>query len=135
MELFPSIREGIILLPPQGFNFLIYECKYLNQLLKLPQCKITFVCRTSNHRLAIEYGRWSTIPVSRDYKYYHFCSYNVVKIEARFVLQCPLHSYSITIPSLFEEIVLWYMGVSSLSFTLKLAYISWRLLYLSTLEK
>lgn len=107
-----SIYPGRNHIAPTSKDFLKYKCKYLKQLLKLPQYKIIFVCRTSNHGLAIEYGWWSTIPISRDYRYYHFCSYDVVKIEAHFVLQCPLHSYSNRIPSLFEKVV-FYGGLKS----------------------
>ena len=62
---------------------------------------------TSNHRLAIEIGRWSTIPISRDNRLCHFCSYNVVENEAHFVLECPLYnSIRDKFQSLFENVVL-----------------------------
>ena len=47
---------------------------------------------TLNHRLAIESGRWSTIPISRDNILSHFFSYNVVENEAYFVLKCLLYN-------------------------------------------
>jgi len=89
-------------------DFLKYECElYLKQPLTPPQRKIIAAYRTSNHRLAIETGRWSTIPISRDKRLCNFCSYNVVENEAHFVLECPLYS-SIRdkFQSLFENIVL-----------------------------
>ena len=38
----------------------------LKQPLNKPQRKINATYCTSNHRLAIEIGWWSTIPISRD---------------------------------------------------------------------
>jgi len=59
-------------------DFLKYECKlYLEQPLTSPQCKFIIAYRTLNHRLGIEIGRWLTIPISRDDKLCHFCSYNL----------------------------------------------------------
>ena len=48
-------------------DFVKYKCKLdLKQLSKPPQCTIIVAYRTSNHRLAIEFGWWPTIPISRD---------------------------------------------------------------------
>jgi hypothetical protein len=63
--------------------------------------------RTLNHRLAIETGRWSIIPISRDTGLCHFCSYNTVENEAHYVLECPLYDpIRDKFPSLFENVVL-----------------------------
>ena len=56
---------------PQGFLKCKFEL-YLKQPLTPPQCKIIIAYKTSNHRLAIETKRWSTIPISRDNKLCHF---------------------------------------------------------------
>ena len=61
-------------------DILKYECElYLKQPLTPPQHKIIVAYRTLNHRLAIEIGWSSTIPISRDNILCHFCSYNVVE--------------------------------------------------------
>jgi hypothetical protein len=74
-------------------DFLKYECKlYLEQPLTPPQCKFIIAYRTLNHRLGIEIGRWLTIPISRDDKLCHFCSYNAIESEGHFVLECPLYN-------------------------------------------
>jgi len=72
----------------------------LNQPLTPPQCRIIVAYRTLNHGLAIATGRYTSIPISRDTTLYHFRSYNAVKSEAHFVLECP------KFPSLFESVVL-----------------------------
>jgi hypothetical protein len=72
------------------------ECElYLNWPLTPPQRKIIVAYCTSNPLLAIEIGRWMSIPVSRDTKLCHFCSYNAIEIEAHFVLECPLYKIEI----------------------------------------
>ena len=74
-------------------DFLKYECElYLKQPLTPPQCMIIATYHTSNHRLATEIGRWTSILVSRDTRLCHFCSSNVVENEAHFVLECPLYN-------------------------------------------
>ena len=86
-------------------DFLKYKCVlYLKQPLTPPQRNIIVAHLTSNHRLAIGIGRWSTwtIPISTYNKLCHFCSYYVVENEALFVLKCPLYKsigdkYQITI--------------------------------------
>ena len=71
-------------------DVLTYECElFLKQPLTPPQCKTIFAYYTSNHRLAIQVGRWMTIPISRDTTLRHFCSYNVLENEAHFMLECP----------------------------------------------
>ena len=62
---------------------------------------------TLNHRLVIETGQWSTIPIPWDKVLCHFCSNNVTQNDANFVLECPLYN-SITdkFPSLHENVVL-----------------------------
>lgn len=51
---------------------------------------IIIAYRTSNHILAIEIGRWSTIHVSRDTVICRLSSSTGVETEAHFVLECPL---------------------------------------------
>ena len=89
-------------------DFLKYECElYLKQPLAPPQRKIVATYRTSNHTVDIEIRRWSTIPIFRDTRLCHFCSYNVVENEARFVLERPLHkSIRDEFPSLFENVII-----------------------------
>ena len=88
-------------------DFLKYECElYLQQLLTPSQRKIIVAYRTSNHRLAIETGWWTTIPISRDIRLCHFCSYNAIEHEAHCVLQCPLYNpIRDKFQSLFENVV------------------------------
>jgi hypothetical protein len=50
---------------------------YLKQLLTPSQCEITAAYHTSNHRLAIKIGQWSTVHVCRDNRLCHSCSYDV----------------------------------------------------------
>ena len=70
-----------------------YKCElYLKQPLTPPKFKIIVAYRTTNHRLAIETRRWSTISISRYNRLCHFCSYNVVENEAHFVLKCALYN-------------------------------------------
>ena len=59
----------------------------LKQPLTPPQHKIIVAYRTLNHRLAIEFGRWTSILISRDTRLCHFFSYNAIENEAHFVLQ------------------------------------------------
>ena len=89
-------------------DFLKYECEsYLKQSLTPPKCKIVATHPSSKHELAIEIGRWSTIPVSRDTKLCPFCSYDVVGNEAHNVLECPLcNPIRDKFPSLFENLLL-----------------------------
>jgi hypothetical protein len=61
-------------------DFLKYSCElYLKQPLTPPQWKTIVAYCTLNHRLAIEIGRWTTIPISRYNKLMSFwflsCSY------------------------------------------------------------
>ena len=74
-------------------DFLKYEYEsYLKQSLTPSQHKIIVASCTLNHRLAFEIGGWSAIPVSRDNRLCHSCSYNVVENEACFMLECPLNN-------------------------------------------
>ena len=52
---------------------------YLKQPLTPPQLKIIIAYRTVNDKLAIEIGWCLTIPISRDNRLCHFCSYNAVE--------------------------------------------------------
>ena len=80
---------------------------YLQPPLRPPQCKIIGAYCASNHRLAIEIERWSSLPISRDNILCRFCSYNEVDIEAHFVLECSLYNpIGDKLPSLFENVVL-----------------------------
>ena len=89
-------------------DFLKYECEmYVKQPLTPPQRKIIGAYCTSNHRLAIEMGRWTTIPISRDDRLCHFGSFTIVIKEAHFVLECTLYSLiGDKFPSLIENAIL-----------------------------
>jgi hypothetical protein len=95
------------------------------------------------HRLAIEIGRWTTIPISKDTRLslYHFCSSNAVEQEAHFVLECLLYiPIRHKFPSLFEEVILgclkyfYYFTFSNWTMKLTVASISQRLPHSNTLE-
>ena len=43
---------------------------------------------TTNYRLSIDIGMWLNIPMSRDDRVYHFCSYNAFENKANLVLEC-----------------------------------------------
>ena len=65
-------------------------------------------CCTSNLRLAIESGRWLTIPVSRDNRLCHFFSCNVVEMRHTLcwsLLYITPFTY-LKCPSMFEDVVL-----------------------------
>ena len=89
-------------------DFLKYECElYLKQPLTPPQRNIIVTYCTLNYRLAIEIGWWSIIPISRDNRLCHFCSYSAVENDAHFVLGCPVHNpIRDKFPSLFANAVL-----------------------------
>ena len=74
-----------------AWDFLKYECElYMKQSSTPPQQrKIVVAYRTSNHRLVIETGQWSSVPISRDNVVCHFYSCNAIEIEAHFVFKCP----------------------------------------------
>ena len=80
---------------------------YLKQPLPPPQHKISCCLPHLNHRRAIGTTRWFTIPLPRNNKFYNFCYYNVVEIEAHFGLVYTLYnSISDTFPSLIQNVVL-----------------------------
>ena len=81
---------------------------YLKQPLTPPERKTIVAYRTLKHRLAIESGWWTTIPISRGTRFCHFCSHNVVQNEAPFVLNIALYNpiIYIYVLSLFENVVL-----------------------------
>ena len=89
-------------------DFLKCECEfYLKQPLTPSRSKIIGDYCTSNRRFVIEIRWWSTIPISRENKLCHFCSYNIVESEAHFVLECPLYdSIRGKFQSLFDNVVL-----------------------------
>jgi hypothetical protein len=79
----------------------------LKQPLTSPQRKILVAHHTSNHRLVIEIGGRSTLPVSRDTRLCRFFSYNIIEIEAHFVLECPLYKPTTNkFPTLIVNVVL-----------------------------
>ena len=60
-----SISQGGNQITSTSMDFLKYECElYLKPSLTPPQCKIIVAYRTSNCRLPIQFGQWSTIPIS-----------------------------------------------------------------------
>lgn len=66
-------------------DVLKYKCKlYLKQPLGPPQCEIITAYHTTNHRIASEIGKGSSIPISRNNRSCHFCSYDAVEKEAHF---------------------------------------------------
>ena len=88
-------------------DFPKYKCGlYPKQPLHHRNAKIIATYRTLSHRLAIEIGRWTTIPSSRDTRLCHFWSHNVVENEAHFVLECPLYNpIKNKFSSLFKEVI------------------------------
>ena len=75
-------------------DFLKYECElYLKQPLTPSHHNIIDAYDTSNHRLAIQIGLWSSVHVFRDSGSCHFCSYNALENEAHFVLELPLYNH------------------------------------------
>ena len=53
------------------------------------------MARTSNHRLAIGIGRWTTLPGPTNNRLCHFFFYNVVESGAHFVLECSMYNFSL----------------------------------------
>ena len=92
-------------------DYLKYKCEvYLEQPLIPTQCKIIVAYRTSNHKLAIEIKWWLTIPLFGDNRLYHFCSYNTIENETRFVLECPLehpHETGHTLNKVYNILYFW----------------------------
>ena len=81
--------------------------KHLKQPLTPPQGKVIVAYHISNYRLAIKTRRWLTIPISRDNRLCHFCSYIVVENEVCFELECPMYNpIWDKFSSLFENVVL-----------------------------
>lgn len=57
------------------------------------------------HRLAIEIGQWSNVPISKDNKSCHICSYEAVENEAHVLLDYPLSNpIKDEFPSLNEDV-------------------------------
>ena len=78
VELFPPLKEETIIPSPQGF--LKYKCElYLKQSLTPPQCKIIVAYCTSNHRLTIDIGQWTTIPILEILDYATFA--HIIQLE------------------------------------------------------
>ena len=79
----------------------------VKQALTPPQHKVIATYNTLNYRLAIEIGRWLTIPIAKDTRKNHFCSYNAIENEANYVLKCTLYNpIRDKFPSLFENVIL-----------------------------
>ena len=69
--------------------------------------KIIVAYRTLNHRLVIETWQWMSIPICRDTRLCHFCSYGEIKNKAHFMLECPIYiPITHKFPSLSENAVL-----------------------------
>jgi hypothetical protein len=94
-------------------DLLKYEWEfYWKQPLTPPQHKNIAAYLTLNHRLAIEIGQWTIIPIFRDTKRCHPFSYNAVENLAHFVLECPLYrSIRDKFPSQFENVILGSLKV------------------------
>ena len=87
-------------------DFFKYKCElYLKQLLTPPPHKIIAAYCTPNHKLVINIGRWTTIPISRETTLCHFWSCNALENEAHFVMECHLYIRD-KFPSLFENVIL-----------------------------
>ena len=69
-----SISQGRDQITSTSKEFFNYKC---DMYLKQPTQDHRAYCN-ANHRLAIEIGQWSTIPISRDNVVCHFFSYNVI---------------------------------------------------------
>ena len=89
-------------------HVLKYKCKlYLKQPLGPPQRKIIVAYHTTNHRIASEIGRRSSIPISRNNRPCHFCSDDVVENKAHFILKLPLYNpIRDKISSIFKNLIL-----------------------------
>ena len=60
-----------------------------------------------SHRLAIEIGRWSTIPISGDNGLCHFCSYDVLQMRHTLCWSVPyITPLQISFNHYFEKVVL-----------------------------
>ena len=122
---------------PHFKDFLKYKCDlHLKPPLPPPHCKIIVANCTWKHRLGVKTGWLSTIPISRDNRLCHFCSYNTVEMRHTLCWSVP---YITPLEISFHHYLrLQYQGASSLSFNwiikLTLTSISWRLLYSATLE-
>jgi len=65
----------------------------LKQPLTPPQRNVLATYCTWNHRLAIEIGQWSAIPISKYNRLYLFCSHNIIiETNAHFVSEYPLYN-------------------------------------------
>jgi hypothetical protein len=91
-------------------DFLKYECElYLKQPLTPrvhhnTRSVLLIAPQTIDLPLKLDDGR--VIPVSRDTRLCHFCSYNVIENEAYFVLECPLYNpIRDKFPSQFKNVV------------------------------
>ena len=71
------------------------------------QRKVVAAYCISSHRLAIEIGQCSTIPISMDNGLCDFCSHNVVGTYAHFCVEVPplYNSTKDKFQSLFENVV------------------------------
>ena len=65
MELFPSLGEETRLPPPQGVSQ-IQMGIVLETIIDIMTMQDHCCFHTLKHRLVIEIGRWSIIPISRD---------------------------------------------------------------------
>ena len=132
-----SISHGRNQITSTSRIFLKYKCQlYLKHPLTPSQRKIIVAYRTSNHKLFIKNGRWTSSPISRGTRLCHFCSYNAIENEVHFVLEFP---YIIPLEISFHHYLrTQFQGASSLSFNqtnkLTLASISHRLPHSTTLE-
>lgn len=84
--------------PPHVYIYQSPNQMHLNNFLS--NTNVNFVSSIHRHhhdtrwllltcRLAIGFGRWSTIPIFRDIRLCHFCSCNLMENEVRIVLECP----------------------------------------------
>ena len=93
---------------------------YLKQPLTPPQCKIIVAYHISNHRCAIEIGRWMTIPISRDTRPCHFAS--IIKVKVMHILCWNVTYINPLEISFHHYLKTQFQGASSFSFntTIKL---------------
>ena len=92
VEFFPSLKEETRLPPSKGFSqiwtWFVLEATMDTTIMQVHQCLPHLESSTSD-------WNWTMvdIPISGDNRLFHFCSYNTVKNEARFVLEYPLYNY------------------------------------------
>ena len=84
-------RKKLHYLPLRIFSNTNVNCIWSNHWLH-HSARTSLPTAPRTHRLAIETKQWTTIPISRDTRLCHLCSYNVIENDTHFMLGCPLHN-------------------------------------------